>query len=491
MSFLESIYHHKWAFTKISVMTILFIYLILHLILVYGHSYIKKNWVTLREKPYLAPLAGFFQQDTKGIGIIEMGVKSVMQLLWNYIKMFFKVLIKPFQYIISIIYKIIDGIKITLNKFRQQLGVIRKLLLAIIVKVMERLQNLAATFIEMFMKLRDVMKRSFATYQMMVYTMETMGLTLKSMMSGPIGDLAHLAADLGYVFTYFLFGPMSFAMFPSLWYCVFCFSPETKICLQNNNNKAIKDITFRDHLIGGDLEGILVFYEKEKSPLYRYKGDIVKGEHYVFHNNKQWTNVNKIGEATLINNFSNLVYCLSTSNHRIMTPNATYLDFCETSQIEILLRQKNRALALLNGHNHIKASPEHLYGEGFYHDGISFSDITAKDLPYIEDTYNNNIIGIGKWKVNNDIKWYQHLKSGIITTGSLIIYEGDNWLPVHQSKNFSQINNPEILKQIKYFSHWTSQTGVLKFPNLITRDLLEVHNIKHHSICSKEALNLH
>ena len=487
MSFVETIYHHKLAVTKILVLTILFVYLILHLIVTHGHEYIKRNWVNLRNNPYLAPLAGFFKKDDKKEGVIKMGIKSVMQLLWTYIKMFFKMLIKPFQFIINIVYKIIDAIKATLDKFRQQLAVIRKLLFNIIKKVMERLQDLASTFIGLFMRLRDIMKRSFATYQMMVYTMETMGLTLKSMMDGPVGDLAHLAADLGYVFSFFLLGPMSYLMFPSLWYCVFCFHPNTQISLENGSTKPIKNIRLGDNLEKGELEGILVFYQPHAKNLYNYKGDLVTGDHYLLEGTFKKVKESLRTTSTKIK--SNLLYCLSTSNHHIITPNATYLDFCETSCKKILLRQKNRALEILNGHDKIQSNSEHLYQEGFHITNIDFPHVDQNCLPYRDNEKINNIIGIGEWRVDETIRWYCHYISGLIVTGSVLIYENNNWLPVYQSNNFRELVEPETHREIKKVFHWVSDNGTLQFNGLISRDLLEVHDISHHSLCSREAIS--
>ena len=486
MGFIETLYNHKIAILKILVITILFIYLILHLVAIYGHSYIQKNWAYFRSKPYLTPLAGFFKKDNKE-GLLTGGIKSVLQLIWTYIKLFFKELIKPVQYIINIITKIIDSIKTILDKFRQQLAVIRKLLFNIVEKVMERLQNLAAAFISLFMKLRDTMKRSFATYQMMVYTIETMGLTLKSMMSGPVGDMALLAADLGQVFTYFLLGPMSFFMFPSLWHCALCFHGNTKILLHNKSNKlcCISELTLGTKLETGYVTGIMVFYTENKTQFYNYNKDLVTGEHYVLETN--WIPVKDSENSHLSVVRDNLLYCISTSNHRIKTFRAEYLDFDETSDLDILELQKNKALALLNGHDKVKISRKHLYQEGFIANTVPFGAVSKIDLPYnyldiydnIDNSNTDYIMGIGEWQLTADTRIYQHIASKVILTGSVIIYENNNWIPVYQSKHYS-----EIVLDIKYPSkiyNWVTKSGTIKVDGIIARDLLEIHDTEYHT----------
>lgn len=427
MGFLEPIYNHKLAIIKITIISIIFIYLIFHLLVTYGHDYIRDNWSSFKSKPYMAPLGGFFKKDNKE-GIFSLGIKGVLQLLWSYIKLFFSQLIKPVQYIIDIINKIIGGIKDTLDRFREQLAVIRKLLFKIIETVMERLQNLAATFITLFMRLRDIMKRSFATYQMTVSMIETMGLTLKGMMDGPIGDMASLAADLGYVFTFFLLGPLSAAMFPSLWKCALCFGPNCKIVLNDEKKVPISDIELATNLAVGHVTGKIVFYQANPLPLYRYQSDLVTGDHYLFSDIDGWKQADKDSRFNLSNIREPLIYCLSTSNHLITTPHASYLDFDETSNIVLLERQKNTILELLNGHNNITTNREHLYQEGFYPESIPFAQIAKIDLPYsyLINNYdatvndeNDKIIGIGEWLATDEIRWYKHIKNKTIVTGSI------------------------------------------------------------------------
>lgn len=485
MSFVETIYHHKWAFTKILVITIVFLYIILRLIAVYGHQYIQNNWKYFRTKPYLAPLAGFFKKYNKE-GTIKTGVTNVISILWTYVKMFFNELIKPFKYIIDIVYSIINAIKNTLDKFRQQLGVIRKLLLSIVEKVMERLQNLAATFINLFMKLRDIMKRSFATYQMMIYTVETMALTLKSMMTGPVGDLAHMGADLGYVFTFFLLGPLSFAMFPSLWYCVFCFHPETKLKLRDFRHQEISKIELGTPLIRGYVTGKMVFYLADAPRLYQNGRDLVTGDHYKLE--YEWLPVKESQTSKLTTITSPLVYCVSTSNHCIITESDHYLDYDETSNLDIILRNKNKLLEMLNGNTQVVYDPDHLYVEGFLNRDLSFGNITDKELPYRCRDTRNKIVGIGIWLAESEVKWYQHNITKTIVTGSLIIYEDHQWIPAYQSFNFTEITDTTD-PCFHNVSHWVTETGTIHLEELMTRDMLEIHDPVYHHNFTLESIS--
>ncbi len=496
MSFIKTIFTHKIAVLKILVITFIFIYIFVNQIIKHTHQYIKDNWNYYQTKPYFAPLAGFFQKDSnESIG--KVGVKSVLQLIWTYIKMFFQLLIKPFQYIIDIVYKIIDAIRYILDKFREQLAVIRKMLLSILEKAMDRLQEMGSSLISLFLRLRELMKRSFATYQTMLYTVQTTGLTMKSMMDGPVGDMASLASTLGIIMTTILLGGFAPLMFPSLFYCLlFCFHPETQIKLRNYQTMSIQKIAVGTHLVRGYVTGKLVFYQPTPQPLYQYCDDLVTGSHYLLDKNWYPVQDHKVVEKTNIT--SPLLYCLATSNHRIITPSGLYLDYDETSDLDKLYQMKINLLKRLNRHvgerstpgdREINYSRDHLYQEGFLAEDTPLASISESDLPYQCRKTRNTIIGIGQWEATSDIRWYRHHLSNIRVTGSLIISEENQWIPVYQSRQFTEITSPLYEEVEPYVTNWVSKEGSLYLDGFIARDLLETHDNDYHEQCTKISIS--
>lgn len=483
MIFLESIYRNRIAYIKILIILCILSYIIIRLLYNYLYDDIKKNWNRYNKNIFIAPLAGFFR-NVQGKSWFSIGTGSVLSLIWTYIKLFFNTLIKPFKYIIDIVKKILDSFKTILDKFRQQLGVIRRLLLQIVKTVMERLQNLMATFIQMFMRLREIIKRSFASFRLIVYTVQTISLTLKSMMTGPVGDLAKLAANLGNVFTFFLLGPLSFLMFPNLWYCVFCFQGDSIVQLENNIYKKIKNICLEDSIYNSKVIGTQVFYNINNTPLYNLEDTIVTGGHLVYKENK-WNPVSKYGHLYKKSKNDNLLYCLSTSDNKIKINNNIFIDYDETYNIKILLEQRLLLLSILNNNIYFtnKNFAHHLYQEGFCLENLYYlkylSKFTSKHLPYKCNISNNTFIGIGKWLSTNDTIWYKHIKTGLLLTGSSIILEENKWIPVYTSRFFRKSN-----KTCKIIYNWTTPNNIIQFGNMKIRDLLGINSPYYHQYCT-------
>ena len=65
--------------------------------MIYTGTYIDKNWNKYRCKIYIAPFAGLVKPE-KGKNFAEIGSKNIINCLWTQIKLFFKMLIKPFNY---------------------------------------------------------------------------------------------------------------------------------------------------------------------------------------------------------------------------------------------------------------------------------------------------------------------------------------------------------------------------------------------------------
>lgn len=510
MAFLHTIITHKWAITKFLVILGIYSYVIFNLYFPHVVKSLRQEWHTLRYKPWAAPFASLLQSDKKGLGLFEEGLKAIMKMFWVYAKMFFKMLTKPFQYIIKLVHKIILWLKSIMDKIRQQLMVIRKLLLSIVQAVMERLQNLAASFINIFFRLRDMMRRSYASYKMIMYVLETVVLTLKSIMNGPIGTMAHLAVDLGYIFTFFLLGPLSFLMFPSLWHCLFCFHPDTKITLTGGTSSLLKHLTLGQSIAGGEdnqVLGLLVFRREPSQELYCIGKDRVTGTHPVQNNEGEWVWASTYSGAqkdSLDSEYAKTPFTVNlvTVNHRIQTPNAYYLDWEELDHPDEVRYQKGKILSRLNGWS-FSYSQEHLYQEGFspgilnhwlkcnYTEG-DYQHLSPQDLINLLSQHDcNKIIGLGLWSVDNQTQWYRLVKSpsdGHYVTGSTLVYESDYelWIPVYASPSYEKV--PNSCSTPRYIVHLVTDDAVINLQGQTYRDLLEIHSHSLHAMFSSRSL---
>jgi hypothetical protein len=335
--------------------------------------------------------------------------------------------------------------------------------------VMERIENLGAMFISEFLKLRDILKRSTASFQTLIYTIETLGITMKSMMNGPIGDMANLAVDLGEVFTFFLLGPLSFALFPSLWFCA-CFSKNTKIKIDSNNSIPISDIQLGESIEMGKVEGILVFKNINNKPFYKLSDDYITDEHLVKYK-KDWIFVKDHPKSINTGKIDKYLYCLCTSTNKISSNTNIYTDWNMTNNTTNWLSEKSNILKDLNNLkdiDKIEYDINHCYQEGFALNNYK----KQNNIEDLLDASDINILSIGIWLSDKNVKWYKNKYTNNIVTGSTLINEYDKWIPVYIS-----INHIQIYEDLpEYIINYITYDGIINDSNFRYRDILETHN---------------
>ena len=459
MSFFINMFSHKYASLKLIIFFYLFCYLFISIYLKNKKRYLIKNWSKYRCKIYLAPFAGLIKPE-KGKSTAEIGIKNVLTCLWLQIKYAFKVLMTPIHYILAMYAYFCEIIKNVLNTFRKQLVVIRNLLINIVIEVFTRLQNIASEFVVEFVKFRDILKRSVASFKLLVSIMEVTAYSLSGMIKGGIGDMllfAQFVAPALVGYTAPLSIPLMMILYPSFFGMGCCFHHNTLV-KTNKTNKSfdkIKKISFRKET---DLIGIQLFKNTEKITFYQYKSDLVTGTHQIYYNNK-WCLVKNCPLANLTTHYQEFLYCLSTSNNRIITPSATYLDWEETSLRGGLLTEKKTNLKRLNGvptPYHIR----HLYREGF--PIVNCLDFNQLKLLLHK---NNKITGIGVWRANKNTIWYFHKDKKYLISGSTLCYYQNKWIPVYQHSQFIRVK-----VNIPYVIHFQTATGMFRYQNLIIRD---------------------
>lgn len=460
----------KWKIINITLITIILIYSIVFIYLLNNLGHIRENWNQYKCNPFYAPFAGFIIKD-KDDGIFEASSKNMGKCLWITSKSFFKILIKPFMYIISIITALLKQIQGVLDKFRMQLIVIRKMLLSIVTAVMNRLQNLLAMFIFTFLKLRDTIKRTYATFKMMVFMLETTAMTFSSMINGPVGDMVKMASTFGYMMTYFLMGPISFGMFPSIWAPVLCFSPEFKLKI-NEKYVNIKDIRLGDFLENNNRVTGYHYFLNLNQQIYQLNDEFITGEHLVLFENK-WIPVNQHPNSKKSEKIIPEVICLSTSKNKIIGKTHIFKDWDEFSNLNFCKEYKEKILSSLNKQI-TNYSKSHLYQECFYFPELSQNQ---SQVPLGEKFLDNYIIGKSLFHHNN-IKWYKpripnktNIKFWV--SGSTLVYYPIKkiWQPVYLDNRFEKINE---IKKIGV--HYTTLTGNINIGTFTFKDLLELRD---------------
>ena len=472
-------------FLGIFTLIIILTFIIVYVYILNNFKYVKDNWVRYKCNPLYAPFAGLFMKDPKARkNLVKSGIKNISSCLWKTSKGFFSLLIKPMMFVINIITSILGRIKDTLDTFRQQLIVIRKMLMQIVKKVMSRLENLVAVFLHTFFKLRDTTKKSLATFKVLTYMLQSTSFTLQSMINGPIGKLAKIAGKYGYLMTYFLLGPISFKMFPSLWLPVFCFSPEFDVKLLDNTLKPISKIKIGDHLYGdGTVTGIYNFLNINKDQS-KIQDGIVSNNHIVYDYDR-WKLVKDIVEKDTLTESPQILHCLSVNNNIIYGKHNVYRDWDEISNLDLELSFKNKILTSLNKFPYLEWDKKHLYSEGF---SFSISDLNCLAKTKLGQKFRGNII-IGKsLRKDHQVVWFKNKKTdiGMYISGSNIVFDSSKkkWIPVYCHPDFVVTSLEKDM-----VCHIVTLTGNIYLNDYMFKDLLEVRDVNYELYYQHKVLN--
>ena len=413
-------------YKSIFYLTIYFITFVLVLgfmVLSVNKQYIIDNWNVYRCNPLVMPFAGYFGFNSAEnmVGCLNVSFNS-----------YFGLFIRPFQYMIDIIKKIINDIIKQLDSIRNIIKPIRDFFETASAMVFKKIEAVMGTVIYSFLKINDLMKRMFANFRLAVYSLEATQMTVRSVWDGPIGKTTRFWAPTVDFFSDF-----------------FCFAPNTII-----NGIPIEQIPF-DENIYGKLE---VFSPKT---MYRYNNVIVSGNHIVY-DGTSWVRVKDVGTPE-VSTFTK-IYSLYTKNHRLTINNTLFCDYEETDKITKI--QKSLILDVLRSPstNILNDNPNLLMGTKLVKlfDG-SFKPISELQLG--EQLYENDIV-LGK--ITQKLPLFVHSGYGI----NNIIQHNNEWQLLSDF-----VSNDAIEIESVYYNIVTIN-GFYYTNEFTVRDYLEVHDIE-------------
>jgi len=274
---------HKLAIFKIILLTIIFLYIISYLIITHYRTYIINNWSHYRNNPFIVPFAGFLRKDGEKLGFFEYTKHNFKSWHWTLNKGFFGFLIKPIQYILKMITSVIHGFTNTLNIFRKQAKVIRKMFAQIVQSTADKMTN-SYNVVQFYQaKLMDLMKRQKAMFQLILYFTDSMKMTLSSLINGPVMGMVQFFPTFGIALLILIaiciicIADIPFVSWVACPICLICFGLETPITLENGVVKTINNITLGDDVaVGGKVISTMTFFIGNNScSVYDYQGIIV------------------------------------------------------------------------------------------------------------------------------------------------------------------------------------------------------------------------
>ena len=459
-----------WIYTNLGSISQIILYITIFYIIYFSiyfkqnKEHIINNWNEYRYKPYIMPIAGFIKKDAN-LSMAETSIKNMGEVLWNILKKFFYVLIRPIQYILDIITKIIKDTNGVINKIRQQLKIMRNFLFSIVMNMIKRIENIVAATIFTFGKINDMTKRQLAIYQNLVFMMETFAVTLTTFISGTFGKLIDFTEVGIWTLPVFTLGLPGLA-FPIM---AMCFTPDTNI-LTKQGEKQISNIKIGDILQDGSVV-ISTMKFLNKDPIYEYNNDYVSGTHFVNENGK-WKRVYESNLAKKIE-YCGYLYNLNTSNNKIVTSNNLFLDYDEYSSRILAEKENSEFLYKLNGfetiynHPNIMSDENVRYkiglGENTLINGIKIENIELgsklSSERYVIGIVSHECLVIDTIFVLNGVSMTEWVK----------VFYNDSWICVRDHPNSIMINYVGR----KLYSIVTNDHTIQLDNGIIVRDFLE------------------
>jgi hypothetical protein len=258
--------------------------------------------------------------------------------------------------------------------------------------IMTVINNFKATIMFMMEKLKVIIKKLLAIATVIIYTLFSSVIFMKSMINGTLGGLDTIV----------------------------CFAKDTIIY-----NKPIQDLELKDH------KNILAVMEFDypKDYIYEYNGTKVTEDHLVLED--KWIKVKDSKNASKIPFNDSKVYCLVTKDNKIHIGNTVFSDFISVSgetnyiiknSIIEKLQSKCPSPAAITGSN-----KSNYYESGLIEDSIIN---TSQGDKYIKNIkvgdilpYYGRVIGIVKQKNTNWVKI-----NGSIIASEQIILNNDQWI---------------------------------------------------------------
>jgi len=433
------------------------------------YALITKNWHKYRCQPYIIPVAGLFSGDD-----FFSGTAGNFKYCMQHISMrFLNILFSPFRKMFKMLTNFIADFIFNLNQMRKMASVLREMFRRMIEQVMERLVNSVAAIQFYQEKFRNLLKKQYAIFQLIYYYMETLRMTFKSFLGGPMPVFLLFLMIFGFLTAFIaamcLLCPIPFVGFVACPICVICFKPGTLVQIDETGQIC----TMESLELGSPIYpqqrviGKMKFLIPTKTGrVYNVNGTWATGSHMIFTNN----NTNKAKRVSDICCDSYAEYedvdeliCITTTKHKIYNRSGIFADYAEQDgDIEFDAEWNSRILCDLNGveprsgeiTNYKLAYPTGFIQKPILH---NLCDCTG----FIEHSI-----------IENDVELYEY--DGIIMSGNNLVYVESTklWVRICDITLAKPYNGPH--QNVLY--HITTNSGIFLYNDKKYRDFMETSN---------------
>lgn len=384
MSFLEKIFNHPSSVFKILVFSVIFVFIIALMLSNQFRQKIGARWKKHRCNPLLAPFAGFFREPDEPRGYFEFTIDNTRKCTESIFKRFFHAFTEPLREVFKIISNIIKDLVDVLNRFRFHHSITRTLFKEIVGNVATKISNTYAALQFYQSKLLTLINQQKSLLSIMMMFMKAIGITLESLINGPLTALIHFLkvfligmlillgicvittpnVPLGWPQPYWLWLlPFPFNLplrkllikappegdnvpvpFPEpipnplffLGYipCSICFHPDTPIQITKTLTCPIQHLSTGENILeGGVVISVMKLYVGHHADdIYDYCGIQATGCHMILEKGHQPIRVRDHPLSKKVTNYnSDWVYCLNTEHACLWSGTHRFADYWETT----------------------------------------------------------------------------------------------------------------------------------------------------------------
>lgn len=472
---------NKLEGTYIFIVVIIFILITTNIVINAKKKEIKENWIQYRCSPLIMPFAKQFGKDP---------FKNFKLCMWSIIHKFLNTLLKPIQYIFKLIFKNVKQTGNTINVIRKFINSIRNFIIRYIKNLMGRVENATITLRMMIIKTLEILNKSKGIMEVSKYVFVVLGFMMQvvwKVLRKIIIMVIMFAIGLGLILWLCCtaFGLVVVILAAGAGIAFSCFTSDTLITMDNNEQKKISEIDISEKLYNNNE--VIGFIESlgNKENLYEINNTKVSGDHLIYENNickrvKNSDNSIKIEHPMPI--FK--LYCLITEKNVIHINNTKFGDYLELKDKDSEIFIKNKLLNYLNkkdNANIISNRTENLSLFGFIENtNIQMNSGFIKNIKLLKVgdilSDHNIVTGIIKIKFIDDIKLYEY--NNIIVSGGQIVLDNNIWKCIFQIDNIKPINN----NQYKYLYHLNTTHGDIIINDTKFRDFQESSEDKINNI---------
>jgi hypothetical protein len=438
---------------------------------------IQQNWPQERCKPYILPFAGLINAP-KGESVSDYTSENFNYCTQNILSSIAGFATEPITFITNFLSLLIDEIKDSLNDVRGMFNKVRTLFQTITQEIMNRLMNIMIPLQRIIISMKDFLSKIQGTMTSGLYTLMGSYMTLVSLF-GAIAQfiiiiLIIMAAAV--IIMWIIPFTWPFAAIATTVFLTFsipmaiilsfmieflhvkpnmeiptlkCFDKNTKIKMNNNQLKFIKDIQVDDLLKNNIKVTAKIKVDTKNSKMFNLNNIIVSDSHIVLYKEK-WIKVCDHPDAVPVSNYKEpYLYCLNTESKIININNIVFSDWDDLYG-EKLEKIKQRFNFKSNSEIHKKLDSGFL--ESTEIPLVDGSIVTINEIK-IGDILNTNQIVYGVVEISaDDLTLFKYLINGKSIYGSSnLIYKNNN--KISSTNNLDPFQKQVIFKDCNKIYH--------------------------------------